>query len=346
MNISNELLFFFSALGVFNALLISFYFFFFKKPRNTSNFFFGFLLLMLAIRVGKSVFYYFNDDLALIFIKVGLVACILIGPALYFYIKSCVQPDSKIRFWKLHFVVLLALSISVGYLYPETHDPWIIGGISWMTIIYMIWLGYIIAAGWVIRGTISKIFSRDTKLSDFDFWVLSVFVGNFIIWVAYKTCSYTSYIVGALSFSFIFYLLFLLIHFRRTKGAIFSNSLKYSNKKIVAAEAENLSKQLKDLLEKEKIFTDADLKLSDVASKMNILPHTLSQLINDNLGKSFTSLINEHRVQEAKHLIQSNTHIKLEAVGYDCGFNSKSTFYAVFKKITKTTPAKYKESVS
>lgn len=346
MNVSDELLFFFSALGVFNALLISFYFFFIQKPKNISNFFFGLLLLMLAIRVGKSVFYYFNDDLAQIFIKVGLAACILIGPALYFYIKSCVQPDSKIRFWKLHFTVLLGLSILVGFLFPETHDPWIIGSISWVPMIYWIWLGYIIASGWFIRSTINKIFNRKEKLSDFDFWVLSVFIGNIIIWVAYKTCSYTSYIVGALSFSFIFYLLFLLIYFRKTKGAIFNKSLKYSNKKIEAAEAENLSIQLNHLMENEKMYTNADLKLSDVASKMNILPHTLSQLINDNLGKSFTLVINEYRVQEAKGLIRSNTHLKLEAVGYDCGFNSKSTFYSAFKKITNTTPAKYKESIS
>ncbi len=347
MNVSDELLFFFSALGVFNALLISFYFFFFKKPRSISNFFLGLLLLMLAIRVGKSVFYYFNDDLAQIFIKVGLAACILIGPALYFYLKACVQPYARMRLWPLHFLVLLTLSILIGVLFPETHDPWIIeSSLSWVEIIYMVWVGYIIASGWVIRSAIAKIFNKEEKLSDFDFWVLSVFIGNVIIWVAYKTCSYTSYIVGALSFSFIFYLLFLLIHFRRTKGAIFSKNLKYSNKKIEATEAERLSAQLNHLMEQEKIFTNADLKLSDVASKMNILPHKLSQLINDNLGRSFTSLINQYRVQEAKNLIQSNSHIKLEAVGYDCGFNSKSTFYAVFKKITNTTPAKYKESLS
>ena len=346
MNFSDELLFFFSALGVFNALLISFYFFFFKKPKSISNFFFGLLLLMLAIRVGKSVFYYFNDDLDQIFIKFGLAACILIGPALYFYIESCTRPESKIRFWKLHFLVLSIASILVGFLFSETHDPQIIDGISWITIIYTIWLGYIIASGWVMKSTINKIFNKNEKLSDFDFWVLSVFVGNLIIWIAYTTCSYTSYIVGALSFSFIFYLLFLLIHFRRTKGAIFSKSAKYSNKKIDAAEAENLSTQLSRLMEKEKIYTNADLKLSDVARQMNILPHTLSQLINDNLGKSFTLLINEYRVEEAKYLIQSNTHMKLEAVGYDCGFNSKSTFYSAFKKITNTTPAKYKESIS
>lgn len=345
MNFSDELLFFFSALGVFNALLISFYFFFFKKPKDISNFFLGFLLLMLAIRVGKSVFYYFNPDLAQVFIKIGLTACILIGPSLFFYIKSVVKPEAISRFWLLHFVILTSLAVGIGLQYPETHDP-DIGTFSWVLIIYAIWLGYIIAAGWILQGVIKKVFTKNEKLSGLDFWVLSVFLGNIIIWVAYRSVHYTSYIVGALSFSFIFYLLFLLIHFRRTKGAIFGKSYKYSNKKIEAVEAENLTKQLNHLMEEEKIFTNADLKLSDVASKMNILPHTLSQLINDNLGKSFSLLVNEYRVKEAKELIRMNSHIKLEAVAYDCGFNSKSTFYAAFKKLTKTTPAKYKDGLS
>ncbi len=346
LNVSDELLFFFSALGVFNALLISFYFFFFKKPKHISNFFLGMLLLMLAIRVGKSVFYYFNDDLDQFFIKFGLAACILIGPALYFYMKSCVQLNPNLRFWKLHFLVLLALSIFVGISFQETHDPLIFGNLSWVLIIYWIWLAYIVASGWVIKDTFSRIFNKNEKFSDFDFWVLSVFIGNLIIWIAYKTCSYTSYIVGALSFSFIFYLLFLLIHFRRTKGAIFNKSHKYSNKKIDSGQAESLSLKLSQLMENEKMYTNAELKLSDVAGKMNILPHTLSQLINDNLGKSFTTLINEYRIQEAQAIIRTNANIKLEAVGYDCGFNSKSTFYSAFKKIVGTTPAKFKESFS
>lgn len=340
-----QFLFFFSALGVFNALLISFYFFFYKKPKTISNFFFGFLLLMLAIRVGKSVFFYFNPDLAQVFIKIGLSACILIGPSLFFYLKSLVSPVLKAGYWKIHFTVLLTLSITIGVLYPETHDP-DLGGICWVTIIYYIWFAYILASGFVMRKTIGKIFIKKERLTSLDFWVLSVFIGNFVIWLAYKTVSYTSYIVGALSFTFIFYLMFLLIHFRRKNKAIFNNVPKYSNKKIGDSEVKSLSSQLNQLLEEEKIYTNADLKLSDVANKMNILPHTLSQLINDNLGKSFTLLINEYRIKEAQNLIISNKNIKLESVGYDCGFNSKSTFYSAFKKISGTTPAKYKASLS
>ena len=52
MNFPKELLFFFSALGVFNALLICFYFFFVKKEKNRSDILFGVFFLTLALLVG------------------------------------------------------------------------------------------------------------------------------------------------------------------------------------------------------------------------------------------------------------------------------------------------------
>ena len=64
MMISRELLFFFSALGAFNGVVIGLYFLLVAKPKTASNYFLGILLLALSIRIGKSVFLYFNDDLA------------------------------------------------------------------------------------------------------------------------------------------------------------------------------------------------------------------------------------------------------------------------------------------
>ena len=67
------------------------------------------------------------------------------------------------------------------------------------------------------------------------------------------------------------------------------------------------------------------------------------KLINDNLHKNFTDYINEYRIEEAKQLIQDNSLYTIEAIGNQSGFNSKSAFYKAFKKITNTTPAKFKK---
>lgn len=106
-----------------------------------------------------------------------------------------------------------------------------------------------------------------------------------------------------------------------------------------------MEKLEKAIIEKE-LYKDPNLKLNDLAKVVNISVHQLSQLLNDNLGKGFSTYINEYRINEACRLISGNDHLTLEAIGYEVGYNSKSTFYAAFRKIKDTTPALYKEKIS
>ena len=85
--------------------------------------------------------------------------------------------------------------------------------------------------------------------------------------------------------------------------------------------------------------------MPDLAQKLNILPHTLSQLINENLGKNFSSFLNEYRIEAAKKMMQTHSYFSLDAIASECGFNSKSTFYSSFKKSTGTTPSKFKDQI-
>ncbi|MEM7298095.1 MAG: helix-turn-helix transcriptional regulator [Bacteroidota bacterium] len=306
-----------------------------------SNYFIGVLLLALSIRIGKSVFLYFNSNLAGGFIQFGISACLFIGPSLYFYLLTVSRDKWNSSSWKYHYFPLLAIILVVDFLFPwyEHYNFWY----HTFFIIYGIWLVYLILSGWIIRKPLLKIFKKG-KLSSMEVWVNSVFIGNLLIWVAYNTTSYTSYIVGALSFSFIFYLLILLLFFTKKKDPSFQNRhMKYGNKKIEESEAKQLTETMHQLIIENELFKDANLKLPDLASQLNVLPHLLSQLLNDNLEKNFTLYINEYRIGHAKKLISSSSNLKLEAIGYECGFNSKSTFYTAFKKVTGVTPAQFKE---
>ena len=343
MEFSRELLFFFSALGAFNGLVIGFYFLLFAKPRTVSNYFLGVMLLALSIRTGKSVFLYFNPDLAGPFIQFGLSGCLFIGPSLYFYVRSVTRPDQSQSSWKYHFIPLLIAIVSIDVLYPwyEYRELWH----HIFYAIYKIWVIYIILSGWILRKQLLKIFKKE-KLSHMEIWINSIFIGNLLVWVVYNYLTYTSYILGALSFSFIFYLLILLLIFTRKKDPSFmSRQVKYGNKKIDEAEAKELQDKIHQLMMENKLYKDANLKLPELASQLNILPHRLSQFINDNLEKNFTVFVNEYRIAHAKDLIATDTHLKLESIGYECGFNSKSTFYAAFKKVTGMTPAQFKEGM-
>jgi len=344
MDYSRELLFFFSALGAFNGVLLSFYFLFFAKPKHIANFFLGAFLLALSIRVGKSVFFFFNPDLALGFLQFGLTACFFIGPSLYFYIKTVTNDANRLSTsWKYHYLVLLIVAGVVGYIYPfeGNIELW---RCHFITYIYYEWVAYSIAAGFLLKEVFQNFLGHKDKNNSVEIWLISLWLGNLIIWAGYFFGNYMSYIVGALSFSFLFYIMALHLFFNKKKDYIlFRKQAKYGAKKIEATEATQLLNQLKTVMVTEEMYKNPNLKLPDVAKKLNILSHRLSQLMNDNLGKSFNLYINEYRIQAAKEMLKTNDQFSLDGIGYECGFNSKSNFFATFKKVTGTTPAKYKK---
>lgn len=348
MNLRQDILFFFSGLGVFNGLLLAAYFLFFKKVRTFTGFLLGLLLLCLSVRVGKSVFLIFKPDLAKIYLQVGLSACFFIGPTLFYLIKSIREHIIEIpTYWKLNFVLHLAIIVSVGSLftYEERPDLW---GPYFIKIIYLQWFLYTTAAGIKIKDVFGKLFHKQEKLNLPEQFQLLLFMGNTIIFISYFlsliNIRYGFYITGPLSFSFILYISILfLLKKEKMDTYIFTTQDKYANKKIGDDQASTLVQKLEQLLQEQELYKDPNLKLNDLSKKINISGHQLSQLLNDNLGKSFSTYINEYRINEACKMIIEQPNLTLEAIGYEVGFNAKSTFYTTFKKLKQTTPMIFKE---
>ena len=99
-------------------------------------------------------------------------------------------------------------------------------------------------------------------------------------------------------------------------------------------------------MDNEKIFQQNDLKLGDVAKKINLPAYYVSQVINEKLGKNFYDFINEYRVEEVKRRFADKKydHMTILAAGFDSGFNSKTAFYSAFKKNTGVTPTEFKKN--
>ncbi|TPN88965.1 helix-turn-helix domain-containing protein [Aquimarina algicola] len=342
MDVNQQLLFLFSALGGFNALFLSIYFAI--KPKQ-SNYFLSALLFVIGVRIIKSVFLYFNPGLSEVFIQIGLSACVLIGPFLFLYLNSQITKVTNKR-WMIHILPFVIIMILLGIMYPywEHRKVW---SYYIVKIIYTQWLIYVVYSGIQLKEIVKKLFSSKAKLQDTEIWLLSVLIGVAIILIGYSIGAYTSYIVGALTFSFVFFLLLLLVVFNRKKNtAFFEDHKKYNNKKINDQEATQISETLMQIMATKKLYKNPNLKLLDVANELNVTSHYLSQFLNDNFGKSFALFINEYRIKEAKQLIKDQESYTIEAIGYESGFNSKSTFFTTFKKITGLTPANYKAKTS
>lgn len=344
MEVSRELLFFFSALGAFNGLVLSLYFLFFAKPKHISNLFLGGFLGMLSIRVGKSVFFHFNRELSFHYLQFGLTACFFVGPFLYFYIKSITSASEKpFKAWKYHLAILIPIALTVGFMYPfKSHvdlwRPYIIKAI------YIQWFIYILASLYLIRGRFKHLFSRQEKISNMDIWVFSILIGNLLLVASYYFTSFVNYISGALTFSFLLYILLLFVFYnKKNKSILFNSSNKYADKKIATEDALLLTKKLNTIMQEDTLYKNANLKSSEIAKKIGLTTHQFSQLLNDNIGKNFSLFVNEYRIEAAKTMLQSNNNLTLEAIGYECGFNSKSTFFTTFKKLSGMTPAQFKK---
>lgn len=99
------------------------------------------------------------------------------------------------------------------------------------------------------------------------------------------------------------------------------------------------------LLNTEKIYQDPELSLTAVAEKLNISSTYLSQLVNQCNKKNFSEFINSYRVRDAEYMLMDSdfSNYTILSIGLEAGFNSKSTFYAAFKKYTGVTPTQYRE---
>lgn len=127
MELTNQLLFFFGGLGVFNGALMSLYFLFVVKPKRLQNQLFGLLLLMLSIRIGKSIFYYFLRGLSKDILQIGLTACLFIGVFLLFYVQTSIEQRNTLRRqerWQLWGLAALAIIVGLALPYRNYPDEW------------------------------------------------------------------------------------------------------------------------------------------------------------------------------------------------------------------------------
>ena len=119
---------------------------------------------------------------------------------------------------------------------------------------------------------------------------------------------------------------------------------KYVRSGLKPAVKNKLKEGLLDLMDREKLFMDPELTILDISQKLNAPRHHLTQILSEKFGKNFFSFINAYRIEEAKIRLKDphNNNLTVLAIGFDSGFNSKSSFNTLFKKAVGMTPSEYR----
>lgn len=107
--------------------------------------------------------------------------------------------------------------------------------------------------------------------------------------------------------------------------------------------AEEINNKLLDFINTEKPYLNPELSLQELADKLEVKRHHLSNVINQKHKKNFYEFINQYRIEEVKAMMTNpeNKHLKLISIAYDAGFNSKASFNRIFKQMTDMTPSQF-----
>lgn len=362
-------------LGIVQAFFLCFFFFSRENRKTPYNVFQGLLLIVIACSI-LEIFMMYTGYIVHAFYLVDFSESMgfLIGPLFYFVVLSLTQGRvEKIRY--LHFIpfVLYTLMLSLflvlpedakynawvgsyrpdlpfrDYQYPYDTDPFGIRRHITEIILISIFSYSIFSAIQIARAF---------KQRKESFWnpvtpalrtlrtgvlvILSVSILIVIVKLMnhgdtgdHIFATYVAITIYLTSFS-------VMRNSGFFKQASLNEPSKYKGSAITPELQENTLRKLEQMMRNEKPFLKADFSLPDLAKKLNVSVHALSQMINDGLRKNFFELAAEYRVEEAKRLLREQANIKVEEIAEQVGYNSKSSFNTVFKKITGMTPSEYR----
>jgi len=221
---------------------------------------------------------------------------------------------------------------------------------------------YVVAAQHVLQYRKHVGNSASTIDEGYHRWVL-FFIGVLgLAFIALMVFAFAEYNRILISMMFLCYMLFILSifvaalvkpklfhhfpHQMPIHNASIEKNQKYETSNLSAEDKMQYVKKLEGFMQREKPFLEPELTLAQLASKINIPAHYLSQVINEKLNQNFLDYINGHRVEEAKDKLMDDgqKHYTILSIAYDSGFNSKSTFYSAFKKASGMTPSQFRKS--
>lgn len=294
---------------------------------------------------------------------------LLFNPALYLYTCSLTKPDFKLRpVLLLHILPYLFFKISAWVIkepqsFETFFDP---DNTLWFRIIFTIFG----ISSWVVYLTLSVLLlKKHRKTIKNEFSTIDTFINYawlmFVI-ILYVTYCFTVFIWGitnliyynTLSLSIFNYsMLLVFIYIFGFYGLKQEDLFKRKNNPVIlpkpqtlnisSASREKIKNSLFHYFEKESPFLNPDLNMSLLSEKLKIPKHHITEVLNNDLNKNFFQFVNEYRVEAVKiKLSDPKNPYSIEAIGYECGFNSKSTFFSVFKNITGMTPSEFKNKMN
>lgn len=334
-----------------------------------ANFFLTLIILSLSLYAFKNQLYGVSHSLTdnKIFLFLPISFILALGPSLYFYTRSALHKNFK--FGKtdyLHFFPVLAgfsfylylflSSSATKELYLVTPYDTVFSHLE-QIIAILFTLHYAYFSFRILRLS-DKVSVENGKGNDHLQWHKKLSMALLflvIFWAMIILVNLNFYQMGVTEITYYpLWMAISLFIYWMAYQIIFNPKYFFNSQGILATQNGNrLSEEfiakykagLLDLMQDERPYLDPNLNLNKLAEMLGLNPKNLSVVLNIGLGMNFYDFINEYRIEEVKEqlLNPKNNILTNVAVAYDSGFNSKSTFNALFKRYVKMTPKDYKK---
>ncbi len=363
-------------IGVFIAFFLALLLFTKKGRISADN-----ILGAWMIIIGLHLFAYYSYVSGLIddypeILWLNLPYPFLHGPMLYFYTQALTNPAKlQSRKWILHLVLpMFIVFINLPFIFlPHRRQLEIIknaenGTQDWQsmlgtTSLILSGIVYVYITNRLLMQHKNRILNQFSNQEKINLnWLQVLFYGMSLMWVFIIFTGYDPLIFTAATVFIVFigyYGIKQVGIFTNQNLQIIENELvepvffelessnlerkKYAKLGLNEDLAKEIHQTLKNLMDAERLFAEPELNLTDLATRLDIHPNYLSQVINEHEGVNFYDYINTLRIEEFKRLVSlpENQKYTLLGLAYECGFNSKSAFNRFFKKATDLSPSEY-----
>ncbi len=331
-----------------------------KKHANISDKILSTWLFMLAIAFLISGLEYqiFNQHML-------SNSALIINPAFYLYIKSLTKPNFKLRWIQLlHLIPFIIIGAIILFLkvplsiYSINFSEDLIFSLCFILVLIISWTAYNGLSAIMVnnhRKNLANEFSNieaNAKISWLLF-VVSTYISFCIIIFIFGVYTYFTksgfFYLYAASQIFYLVLVYVLGFYGLKQRTIYKKQsppteLKYENSVLSDKKKERIKKDILRLFDEQKPYLDLEFNMNTLSELTGFPKHQITEVLSTEIKQNFFQFVNSYRIEAVKkQLANKNNPFSIEAIGYECGFNSKSTFYTIFKKHTGKTPSEFRK---
>ncbi|XLS29169.1 helix-turn-helix domain-containing protein [Flavobacteriaceae bacterium M23B6Z8] len=333
-------------------------------------------ILFLSIFILFGYFSYLSDLFYSFPYLVGISGFLILGlgPGIFFYARALTTTKRFRAVYLLHFLPLLLILMLnyswfsmprnskiplIEYYYSEKMT------FSWYTLIYLtvilVHLGCYLFVSFKHTSQINnRLKEQESNASLIKIeWLKKILLAFFcylvtflFVYIAWSFQSiYTTQIEAYLQLVLSLFIITLGYYMLKSPGLFellhdvtnLDTTSKYKNSNLSENEAKEIASFLHDNMIKKQYYLNAKLSLSELAKYLDMSPHLLSQVINQEFDMNFFDFVNQYRVEEVKKKLLDSKykHLSILGIALECGFNSKGAFNRVFKKFVGMSPSAF-----